>query len=115
MTTSYTGMNRNNGESLSDISHLRQSVRDILITPQGSRVMRRQYGSLLSTLIDQPQSPAVKLQVQAACYMALLQWEPRLKLTAITLESYYDGQLVVDITGAYTDTGDTLSLTVPVS
>lgn len=101
--------------SLSDLEHLRQSVRDILTTPQGSRVMRRDYGSLLSTLIDQPQTPALKLQVQAACYVALLKWEPRLTLTSISMESHYDGQLIVDISGTLAGNGTSLSLTIPVS
>ena len=48
--------------------------------------MRREYGSLLSALIDQPQSPAVNGQVMAACYMAILKWEPRIRLTSITFE-----------------------------
>ncbi|MBG6245594.1 baseplate assembly protein [Candidatus Symbiopectobacterium sp. 'North America'] len=112
--SSYIGMDRNSGQTLGDLEHIRQSVRDILITPIGSRVIRRDYGSLLSAVIDQPQSPAVKLQVMAACYMALLRWEPRITLTGITLESTYDGKLAVDIAGALTD-GPAFSLSVPVS
>ncbi|EXU76011.1 baseplate assembly protein, partial [Erwinia mallotivora] len=50
----YLGMNRDTGEAVTDIDHIRQSVRDILITPEGSRVARREYGSLLSRLTDQP-------------------------------------------------------------
>ncbi|MGM3174129.1 GPW/gp25 family protein [Dickeya lacustris] len=115
MTRVYTGMNRNTGLQLNELEHLRQSVRDILTTPQGSRLMRRDYGSLLSTLIDQPQTPALKLQVQAACYVALLKWEPRLTLTSISMESHYDGQLIVDISGYLSDSGSSLSLTIPVS
>ncbi|MCW2479181.1 GPW/gp25 family protein [Candidatus Symbiopectobacterium sp. NZEC135] len=114
MSARYSGMSRDNGTALADLEHIRQSVRDILITPIGSRVMRRDYGSLLSALIDQPQSPAVKLQVMAACYMALLRWEPRITLTGITLESTYDGKLAVDLVGVLTD-GPAFSLSVPVS
>ncbi|VEB71154.1 Gene 25-like lysozyme [Providencia rustigianii] len=63
----YQGMNRIDGKTISDIEHIRQSVRDILITPIGSRIARRAYGSLLSELIDQPQNPALKLQLMSAC------------------------------------------------
>lgn len=52
MTTSYLGMNSHTGLSISEVEHIRQSVRDILVTPVGSRVMRREYGSLLSALED---------------------------------------------------------------
>ncbi|EDJ4804012.1 baseplate assembly protein, partial [Salmonella enterica] len=48
MTARYMGMNRNTGLAISDSEHIGQSMRDILLTPVGSRVMRREYGSLLS-------------------------------------------------------------------
>ncbi|WP_447885195.1 GPW/gp25 family protein [Serratia fonticola] len=115
MTARYSGMSRDTGTELTDLDHIRQSVRDILITPIGTRVMRREYGSLLSTLIDQPQNAAVKLQVMAACYVAILKWEPRINLTAITFESHFNGQMVVDITGVRRDASGTFSLTVPLS
>ena len=61
-------------------------MRDILVTPIGSRVMRREYGSLLSALIDKPQTKALRLQIMAACYFAIQKWEPRVSLTSITFE-----------------------------
>ncbi|CIM05958.1 phage baseplate assembly protein W [Salmonella enterica subsp. enterica serovar Typhi] len=39
--TLYIGMSRNDGQVIADTDHLRQSVRDILLTPQGSRLGRR--------------------------------------------------------------------------
>ena len=111
----YTGMSRDTGEALADLEHIRQSVRDILTTPIGSRIMRRSYGSLLSALIDQPQNAALRLQIMSACYMAILQWEPRIKLTSISYEPAFDGGMVVEITGSRTDTTQDFSLTVPVS
>ncbi|ELY5272404.1 baseplate assembly protein, partial [Yersinia enterocolitica] len=54
-TATYLGMSRNAGQTITDADHISQSIADILITPVGSRVMRRAYGSLLSELIDQPQ------------------------------------------------------------
>lgn len=68
MTVRYRGMNSQTGLSISEAEHIRQSVRDILVTPIGSRVMRREYGSLLAAMIDRPQSPALRLQIMAACY-----------------------------------------------
>ncbi|HGJ5879100.1 MAG TPA: baseplate assembly protein, partial [Arsenophonus nasoniae] len=41
------GMNRQTGRFISENAHIAQSVQDILLTPVGSRVMRRDYGSLL--------------------------------------------------------------------
>ncbi|WP_050287845.1 GPW/gp25 family protein [Yersinia enterocolitica] len=108
-------MNRNTGLHIDDIDHIRQSIADILITPVGSRVMRRAYGSLLSELIDQPQNPALRLQIMATSYSAILRWEPRVKLTGITFDTTFDGKMVVDITGTRSDSAAPLSLTIPVS
>lgn len=97
--TLYLGMSQSNGKTITDTDHLRQSVRDILLTPQGSRIARREYGSLLTILIDQPQNPALRLQIMSAVYMSLSRWEPRLTLDSITISSNFDGSMVVDLTG----------------
>ena len=111
----YTGMARDSGKAIEDLEHIRQSVSDILNTPVGSRVMRRNYGSLLSELTDQPQNGALRLQMMAICYTALLQWEPRISLNAITFDSDYTGTMVVELTGSRTDTATDFSLNIPVS
>ncbi|EFH3111159.1 TPA: GPW/gp25 family protein [Escherichia coli] len=115
MTARYLGMNRNTGLGISDTEHISQSMRDILLTPVGSRVMRREYGSLLSALIDMPQNPALRLQIMVACYSAIQKWEPRIRLTAISFESGDAGEMYVDITGMRTDTGASVSTTVSLS
>ncbi|WP_413728705.1 GPW/gp25 family protein [Sodalis sp. RH19] len=112
---SYIGMNRDNGRALADLAHIQQSVADILITPIGSRPMRRAYGSLLSELLDQPQNAALRLQIMAACYSAILQWEPRISLSGITFQSTYDGKMVVELTGKTVSQAADISLTIPVS
>ena len=114
MTARYQGMNRN-GLGISDTEHISQSMRDILLTPVGSRVMRREYGSLLSALIDMPQNPALRLQIMVACYSAIQKWEPRIRLTAISFETGDAGEMYVDITGMRTDTGASVSTTVSLS
>ncbi|CNJ93971.1 phage baseplate assembly protein W [Yersinia mollaretii] len=114
MTTyKYIGMNRCSGLTLADIDHIRQSISDILTTPQGSRVMRRDYGSLLSTLIDQPQNPALRLKMMAAVYGAVMRWEPRVALNAISITTQSDGKMRVDLSGSRTDSNNLLSLNIP--
>ena len=115
MTVRYQGMNRNTGLGISDTEHISQSIRDILLTPVGSRVMRREYGSLLSALIDMPQNPALRLQIMVACYSAIQKWEPRIRLTAISFETGDAGEMYVDITGMRTDPGASVSTTVSLS
>ncbi|EAZ6488293.1 baseplate assembly protein [Salmonella enterica] len=109
--TPYIGMSRNDGQALADTDHLRQSVRDILLTPQGSRIARREYGSLLSALIDQPQNPALRLQIMSAVYVALNRWEPRLTLDSITINGNFDGSMVVELTG-HSNNGALVSLSI---
>jgi phage baseplate assembly protein W len=110
--TLYIGMSQGNGKAITDTDHLHQSVRDILLTPQGSRIARREYGSLLSALIDQPQNPALRLQVMSAVYVALSRWEPRLTLDSITISSNFDGSMAVELTGQRNN-GAPVSLSIP--
>lgn len=75
-------MNRHTGERLTDeTAHIRQSVADILLTPLGTRIMRRDYGSQLFELIDRPVNAALALQLSAASVMALRKWEKRIEIT----------------------------------
>ena len=77
------GMNNTTGRRTSDMDHLRQCIKDVLSTPLGSRVMRREYGSLLPELLDQPLNEATLLRAYAASVLAIINWEPRLRVVAI--------------------------------
>ena len=69
------------GRAIDGEAHLRQSIADILTTPIGTRVMRRDYGSLLPELIDQPFNGATRVRGYGATATAISRWEPRLRLT----------------------------------
>ena len=86
-----TGMSRNDGTLLTNDEHLRQSIHDILTTPLGTRLMRREYGSLLPFLIDSPANDATRLRLMAATATALIRWEPRIKVSKVTLAIIADG------------------------
>ena len=60
------GMSRKTGKYLNDLEHLKQSIVDILTTPVGSRVMRREYGSNLFYLVDRPVNRDFLQQIYAA-------------------------------------------------
>ena len=79
------GMHVATGKPLSGRAHLAQSVADILATPIGSRVMRRDYGSALFELVDAPANPLGRLRIFAATVDALRRWEPRLRVTRVGL------------------------------
>lgn len=78
-------MNAATGRSMDELDHIRQSVTDILFTPVGSRLMRREYGSLLPDLIDAPLNAATRLRLISATYSALLRWEPRIRPRRVQL------------------------------
>ncbi|WP_369405238.1 GPW/gp25 family protein [Sphingobium abikonense] len=80
-------MSRRTGGALDGVDHIIQSVGDILGTPIGTRVGRRDYGSLLPDLIDQPMTPANILRLYAATAVALTRWEDRLHLRRVSLSA----------------------------
>ncbi len=93
-------MNNTTGRALEGLDHLRQSIADILTTPLGSRLMRRTYGSLLPFLIDHPDNGATRVRLYAATAGALMQWEPRLRISRVQLFSgQTPGQVVLEVQG----------------
>lgn len=95
------GTNAATGQRLSGIEHLRQSIRDILTTPVGSRVMRREYGSRLFELVDSPMNQGTLLAIYAATAEALARWEPRFRLREVIARVAEPGHVILDMTGEY--------------
>ncbi|MCO7218148.1 GPW/gp25 family protein [Halomonas sp. OfavH-34-E] len=112
-----TGMNADSGRRLERLEHIRQSVRDILTTPIGLRVMRRDYGSLLPELIDQPMNEATALRAYSASVVAIMKWEPRITVQQITrtASTVRPGRLDLAITARLADTGEAVSFEVPIA
>lgn len=104
------GTNALDGTTLSGIDHLRQSIRDILTTPKGSRVMRREYGSNIFYLIDRPMNRGTISQLRAEAVDALDKQEPRINVSAIKVVSVLPGQVVFDIEGTYLPDGQPIKL-----
>lgn len=98
------GIDATTGKAIGGADHLAQSVADILTTPLGSRVMLRDYGSLLFDLIDQPLNSATAMLIRAATAVALRRWEPRLRVTRVSLSgAAAQGTLAITLTGERTD------------
>jgi phage baseplate assembly protein W len=105
------GMNAQTGQLLSGLEHLRQSITDILSTPIGSRVMRREYGSRLFELIDAPVTQGTLIDLYAATAEALAKWEPRFKLNRVQSTGIAeDGRTSLTIEGEYLPEGREVSL-----
>ncbi len=107
-------MNRETGAAISTVEHIAQSISDILTTRLGTRVMRREYGSLLPELVDHPFNDLTRLRVYAATVMALMRWETRISLSRVQFTgANLQGQAVLDLEGRVIDTNETLNLSVP--
>ena len=112
----WQGMNKETGRQITELDHIRQSVADILTTPIGTRIMRRDYGSHVPELIDQPQNEAIRLKLMAATVMALLRWEPRIAIEQINVElGDIGGAASISLHGSQTLTNSDIDLTVGIS
>lgn len=113
------GMDASTGCAIEGDAHLRQSIADILTTPLGSRVMRREYGSLLPGLIDAPFNPSTRVQLYGAIATALMRWEKRIQLTKVDVVSgEMPGRVVVTLEGRRTGSRQSTeytSLTLPLT
>lgn len=103
--TQYIGLDPSTGATLTDTAQLSASLRTLLTTPIGSRVMRRDYGSRIPDLIDAPMGPSTRLRLAAAAYIAIRRWEPRLQISRIAFEpsAATPGRLVATLTATRTD------------
>ena len=110
MNESTKGMNSENGLSISGVTHLRQSIRDILKTPIGSRVMRREYGSRLFELVDSPLNQTTLVEIYAEVGLALERWEPRFKLINIEAQQTQPGKLLLSLEGEYIPSNQLITL-----
>ena len=104
------GMDSSTGKSLGGLDHLRQSVRDILTTPLGSRVMRRDYGSRLFELVDAPVNQSTLTEIYAATATALRKWEPRLNVETVSVSKAEVGKVEISINATYLPNGKPLVL-----
>lgn len=112
-----TGLDAVSGRAMAGRDHLAQSIADILLTPIGTRVMRRDYGSALFELLDGPINALTRLRLFAAVAQALARWEPRLRLTRVGIASAdADGTLTLALEGKLLDRArptDLVRLSIP--
>lgn len=106
------GVDANTGQPLAGLEHLKQSIRDILTTRIGTRVMRRDYGSRVPELVDRPITPALAVELYAAIAEALDRWEPRIKLERVRVLSAQEGSVELSLQGVYLPDGEQVSLEV---
>jgi phage baseplate assembly protein W len=105
------GVNNRTGKALSGMDHLKQSINDILTTPLGTRVMRREYGSRLFELIDAPINSSTIIDIVSATADALAKWEPRILVERVEMDDANEtGKLALTISAKYLPDGQSIKL-----
>lgn len=102
-------MDRSHGGTLkSERAHIRQCIDVILATPVGARVMRRDFGSRVPQMVDQPANPAGVLRLIAASVDAVERWEPRVRVEKGAVTPAFDGSHTLSLACRLKSTGDAL-------
>lgn len=112
------GMSATTGKAISGRERLAQRIWFILATPIGSRLMRRDFGSMLLILMDQPINAALPMLLRAATAIALAKWMPSLTVTRVLLSGDpAKGELTIGIEGkdaTAADPNELVSLSIPI-
>lgn len=103
------GFNAQTGKALDDLAHVGQSIRDILTTPLGSRVLHRDYGSRLFELVDAGLNAGGVTAIYQAVVTALAVWEPRFSVQNVQVAPGA-GSISLTLTGIYKPNGQVLKL-----
>lgn len=93
------GTSRQTARPIQGVDRLAQAIGDILSTPKGSRVMRRDYGSNLPRLIDAPMNDETMVDVYAATAEAISLWEPEFEIRRVEIARASAGVLELRLTG----------------
>lgn len=107
-------MSRYNGSELTEFEHILQSLEDIATTPMGSRVMRKEYGTVLADLIDQPISEVLYLKIYSTLYSAYVRWEDRIDISQIRVAELKNQKMILDIIGFLKSNGNEVNMSIPI-
>lgn len=102
------GMDRFTGKPITGLPRRRQAIADVITTPLGTRVLRRDYGCFLFELVDWPANEAGRLKAVASVAHALAVCAPteRLLNASITIDA--NGAGVISVTTEEKRTGQQL-------
>ena len=87
--------NWNRGE---DIEVLASSIKMLLITAKGERIMQPEYGTNLRLILFELQTTGIEGLVQQEIVDALTRWEPRVSLQFLTVERTSGREVIVNAT-----------------
>lgn len=92
-----------------------QSIRLILGTHPGERVMNPEYGCILWNMVFEPIGSGTEQEVSRIVRESLIKWEPRIRVDDVvtTINSDHYGRIDVSVTYTITRTNTTFNLVYP--
>jgi phage baseplate assembly protein W len=81
--------------------NIRESIRVLLLTQTGERLHRPEFGCDLKPLLFEPNTATTRQQIQRRIERALVAWEPRIALDAVTVDPDPDDDRAALATIAY--------------
>lgn len=96
--------------------NIRESIRIILLTEMGERLMLPEFGGGLRSFLFEPNTPSTHRIIEDRVTKSLARWEPRIKVASVTVErdAVDERAALVLITYALVATGETDRLTLSV-
>lgn len=91
------GLDRETGAPMSRLDHIRQSIRVILTTRVGTRIMRRPFGSDLPDIVDRPMNEETRIDLFAATADAIDRWEPRVRFERAEITRAEPGRIEISV------------------
>jgi phage baseplate assembly protein W len=100
----------------SGVRRIEDSIRIILGTQHGERVMRPQFGCNLMTLVFAPNDAATANLAKFYVEEGLRRWEPRIDLVNVSVENdNHEAQLIVTVTYRLRASNEIHTLTYPLA
>lgn len=93
---------------------IRQNIRALLATRFGERVMLREYGTRIHSLVHDPNDDVMATLVKRQLQECLLAWEPRIVITGVAFERR-EAELYVRLDYTHTNEPSTDSLLLPLA
>ena len=82
----------------SDLAVLASSVKMLLETQIGERIMEPTYGTDIRSVIFEPNLPGIETLIQEKLVQALTRWEPRVSVSSVSAQRNTDRSVLLDIT-----------------
>ena len=67
--------------------NVREAIRIVLLTDEGERIRRPQFGGGLTRLLFEPNTAATHQAIRDRIQRALAEWEPRIKVASVDVEA----------------------------